>query len=256
MLPYSAYSSRRERPVSPKWKALSLIIIFAIFASLAFCLKGSFLGYGANNAAAADTPFFSWPTLCALATALLAAVGAFFFKSKGYRLLQQILNVGVLGFWTGTFLDYAVIVGTLASGFSFTLAGITTIVLMIVAFIYPLFGRKGHYCEWVCPMGSLQDLASRLTKAKFQPAGQITHYFELFRNTLWGVLMFLLWLGIGTEWIDNEIFTAFVVRSASWTVIIVGLLFILLSIFMPRPFCRMVCPLGTILRKSSDLEAK
>ena len=71
---------------------------------------------------------------------------------------------------------------------------------------------------------------------------------EYLREILFSVLILLLWTGIGTEWINHELFTAFIVESASLAVIITGIAFIILSIFIPRPFCRFVCPTGTLLK--------
>ena len=67
-------------------------------------------------------------------------------------------------------------------------------------------------------------------------------------QALWLVLLCLLWAGWGASWIDYEIFTAFIVNSASWAVIGTGIGFVLLSVFIPRPFCRFVCPTGSILK--------
>lgn len=40
-----------------------------------------------------------------------------------YRLILQILNVVILGFWAGVFIDYAMMLNFFAHGFSFSLAG-------------------------------------------------------------------------------------------------------------------------------------
>lgn len=183
--------------------------------------------------------------------ALLVAVGAalipLFVKNKIYRLVQQVLNVGVLGFWTGTFLDYSVFIRTLANGIPFTLASLLTILLFVVAFIYPLFGRTGHYCAWVCPLGSLQELASRLHLPKLHISPRTVKGLTFFRNTLWCLLVLCLWSGLLASWIDYELFSAFIVKSASTVVLVIGGVFLLLSLVIMRPFCRFVCPVGTLL---------
>ena len=38
------------------------------------------------------------------------------------------------------------------------------------------------------------------------------------------------------------------VKTASPTVIVTGILFTLLALVIPRPFCRFLCPTGTLLR--------
>lgn len=183
--------------------------------------------------------------------ALLVAVGAaltpLFVKNKTYRFIQQILNVGVLGFWTGTFLDYSVFIRTLANGIPFTLASLLSILLFVVAFIYPLLGRSGHYCTWVCPMGSLQELASHLHLPKLHISPKAVKGLTFFRNALWCVLILCLWSGLLASWIDYELFSAFIVKSASTVVLVTGGVFLLLSLVIMRPFCRFVCPVGTLL---------
>lgn len=69
-----------------------------------------------------------------------------------------------------------------------------------------------------------------------------------FRNLLWGVLMALMLTGTWTAWMDYELFTAFLYTSASVWVIVLALAFLVLSVWVPRPYCRFVCPMGTLLR--------
>lgn len=167
-----------------------------------------------------------------------------------YRIIQQILNVAILGFWAGVFIDYAMMMNFFAHGISFSLAGIITIVLLIVGLIYPVLDRPGHYCAWICPFGSLQELAGKIRKCKIKISPRTLKALDAFRSILWVVLLSFLFIGFGYQWIDYEIFTGFLVRSASWVVICIGVLFVVLSIFVNRPFCRFVCPTGTLLRNS------
>ena len=186
--------------------------------------------------------------VASLVVLLLAAILPFFIKGKWYRIVQEVLNVAVLGFWTGTFIDYAMMMRFLANGIGATLASVVMLVLFIIAFVYPLFGKTAHYCSWVCPYGSLQDLAGRCCKWKLRMSPWLIKLLDNFRMALWTVLLCLLYAGVGTAWIDNEIFTGFIVKTASIAVICTGVAFVLLSLFVPRPFCRFVCPTGTLLR--------
>lgn len=167
-----------------------------------------------------------------------------------YRLIQQILNVAILGFWAGVFIDYAMMLNFFAHGFTFSLAGVVTILLLIVGLIYPVLNKPGHYCAWICPFGSLQEMAGKVQKHKIRISSRTLKALDTFRSVLWVVLLSLLFIGFGCQWIDYEIFTGFLVRSASWVVICIGVLFIALSVFVNRPFCRFVCPTGTLLRNS------
>lgn len=196
---------------------------------------------------------FSWHLLCAFIIALSAAIIPLFVKNKIYRFIQQLLNVGVLGFWTGTFLCYAMIIRVFANGIIFDLAGVISLLLLTIGFIFPLFGKHNHYCNNVCPLGSAQELMGHLSKSKLHLSANLVKILNSLRLILWAVLTLLLWVGIGTEWIDNELFSAFIVESASLTMLIIGGAILLISIFIPRPFCRFVCPTGSLLKQSEHL---
>lgn len=187
--------------------------------------------------------------IAALLVILAGAIIPLFVKgNRRYRLIQQLLNVAVLGFWAGVFIDYAMLLNFFAHGLIFTLAGIVTVVLLIVGLLYPVFNKPGHYCTWICPFGSLQELAGKVSKRKLKIGPRTLKALDTFRSVLWVVLLSFLFIGWGVQWIDYEIFTGFLVKSASLVVISVGAVFVILSVFVNRPFCRFVCPTGTLLR--------
>ena len=192
---------------------------------------------------------FSWKLLAVLVVVVAAATLPLFVHNKKYRLVQQLLNVAVLGFWAGTFIDYAMMLNFFENSISLTMASIVAIALLIVGFIYPLCGKASYYCAWVCPFGSAQDLASRIRKKKVALRPRLVKILDNVRQALWVILLILLYTGAATQWIDYEIFTAFVVESASAIVIAVGAAFIVLAIFIPRPFCRFVCPTGSLIKE-------
>ncbi|MCM1319739.1 MAG: FMN-binding protein [Muribaculaceae bacterium] len=190
--------------------------------------------------------------ICALLVAFAAAILPLFIKNKWYRIVQQVLNVAVLGFWTGTFLDYTIFLKVFANGIPFAFSSLLMILLFVVAFLYPLFGRSSHYCAWVCPLGSLQELCSHVPLPELHLSVGTVKVLTTVRNILWCLLIISLWTGLFASWIDYELFTAFIVKSASTVVLIVGVLFIILSLFIMRPFCRFVCPVGSLLNHSEN----
>ena len=186
-------------------------------------------------------------TIAGLLVVLLAAILPWFFKNKNYRTLQLILNVVVLGLWCGTFLSYSTFVNYMANGIDIWTSFIP-IVMLVTAFIYPLFGKKNYYCTYICPCGSMQDLAGKAKVKKWKMGAKTVKRLAFFRKTLWIVLMLLMLAGVGFEWMDYEIFTAFIISSASTMVLLLACLFFLLSVFVPRPYCRFVCPTGTLFK--------
>ncbi len=188
--------------------------------------------------------------VAALIVILAGAIVPLFVKKPAYRLVQQLLNVAVLGFWAGTFIDYAMMLNFFSGAPRMTLSFLITLVLLVVGLIYPLFNRPNFYCTWICPFGSLQELAGKACKKKWKLSAATVKALGTFRQVLWVVLVALLFIGWGTSWIDYEIFTAFIVESASWIVIAAGGIFVVLSLFISRPFCRFVCPTGSLLKQA------
>lgn len=222
----------------------STAAISNVRAGAAYAANKRSAAAGSGENSGADTA--KW--IVALVVILAGAILPLFVKNRRYRIVQQVLNVAVLGFWAGSFVDYAMMIGFFANGATGTLAAFVIIALLFVGLVYPLFGKHGFYCAWVCPYGSLQELAGKIPMRKWKMSTALVKKLDTFRQLLWSVLIILLFAGWGVEWMDHEIFTAFIVQSASWIVIIVGVLFVVLSIFVPRPFCRFVCPTGSLLK--------
>ena len=193
---------------------------------------------------------FSLAAAAALAVELLGAVVPLFTRSRRWHYVQLALNVTVLGLWTGTFVSYAMFMrvfgGGLSPGVFGTLAA--PLVMIIVALVYPLAGHGGHYCSHICPFGSAQELAGKLTRRKLRPSARLSRRLTALRNVLWAVLMTLMLTGTWTAWMDYELFTAFVYSSASVWVTVAAAAFLLLSVWVPRPYCRFVCPTGVLIK--------
>lgn len=187
-----------------------------------------------------------------LIVALMAAVIPLFVKSRKWRMVQTILNVIVLGFWCGTFLSYSSLMGFFANGFG-GWAYMAFSVMLITAFVYPLLGKPSYYCANVCPFGSLQQLAGSALRFKIALSPKVARRLDVARQLLWALLMLFIWSGVWSAWIDYEPFTAFLLGSASWVAIAIAVVFIALSFVVARPYCRFVCPMGTLLRYSQKM---
>ena len=192
----------------------------------------------------------SIPSIVALIAVLLGAVVPLFYNNRRLHLVQLAVNVVVLGLWTGTFVSYTLFLRVFSGGVSLSAIGALAapLLMLIVALIYPLAGRSGHYCANVCPFGSAQELAGKLSRRKLRITPRVLKLLSVLRNLLWGVLMALLLTGTCTAWIDYELFTAFLYSSASVWVIVLAALFLVLSVWVPRPYCRFVCPTGALVK--------
>ncbi len=192
----------------------------------------------------------SIPSIVALIAVLLGAVVPLFYNNRRLHLVQLAVNVVVLGLWTGTFVSYTLFLRIFAGGVSLSAIGALAapLLMLIVALIYPLAGRSGHYCANICPFGSAQELAGKLSRRKLRITPRVLKLLSVLRNLLWGVLMALLLTGTCTAWIDYELFTAFLYSSASVWVTVLAALFLVLSVWVPRPYCRFVCPTGALIK--------
>ena len=192
----------------------------------------------------------SIPSIVALIAVLLGAVVPLFYNNRRLHLVQLAVNVVVLGLWTGTFVSYTLFLRIFAGGVSLSTIGALAapLLMLIVALIYPLAGRSGHYCANICPFGSAQELAGKLSRRKLRITPRVLKLLSVLRNLLWGVLMALLLTGTCTAWIDYELFTAFLYSSVSVWVTVLAALFLVLSVWVPRPYCRFVCPTGALVK--------
>ena len=205
------------------------------------------VGSVSNSVGALET---SAPPIVALIVVLLGAVVPLFYNNRRLHLVQLAVNVVVLGLWTGTFVSYTLFLRVFSGGVSLSAIGAfaAPMLMLIVALIYPLAGRSGHYCANVCPFGSAQELAGKLSRRKLRITPRVLKLLSVLRNLLWGVLMALLLTGTCTAWIDYELFTAFLYSSASVWVTVLAALFLVLSVWVPRPYCRFVCPTGALIK--------
>lgn len=209
-------------------------------------------GNGAQEESAERTVATGWTlgSIVALIAVLLGAVVPLFTNNRRLHLVQLVVNVVVLGLWTGTFVSYTLFLRLFAGGVSLSAIGALAapLLMLIVALLYPLAGRSGHYCAHVCPFGSAQELAGKLSRRKLRITPRVLRVLTALRNLLWGVLMALLLTGTCTAWIDYELFTAFIYSSASVWVIVLAMLFLVLSVWVLRPYCRFVCPTGALMK--------
>lgn len=209
-------------------------------------------GKGAQEESAERTVATGWTlgSIVALIAVLLGAVVPLFTNNRRLHLVQLVVNVVVLGLWTGTFVSYTLFLRLFAGGVSLSAIGTLAapLLMLIVALLYPLAGRSGHYCAHVCPFGSAQELAGKLSRRKLRITPRVLRVLTALRNLLWGVLMALLLTGTCSAWIDYELFTAFIYSSASVWVTVLAVLFLVLSVWVPRPYCRFVCPTGALVK--------
>ncbi len=166
----------------------------------------------------------SRPGLFALTIASLLYFG---FWRKGC-----VCPVGSLQNVTGALLDPAV--------------GVS--VLVLIFFVLPLvfalfFGRV--FCAAVCPLGAVQELVA------IRPV-QLDRPLEAVLSIGPYLYLGLVVLGMATDTgyliCQYDPFVGFFRQGASFNMLLVGGIFLVLGIFVGRPYCRFLCPYGVLLR--------
>ncbi len=185
--------------------------------------------------------------------ALGAAITIVRPEEKRLVMGQWVLNVVVLGFWCGSFLSLGHFTSFAANGFNFAIA-LLPITLLAVVIIMPLFGRKGSYCHVHCPMGSAQDLLNKVPAPKVKIKPEVTKVLTKVRYYILFALLFMMWCGVGFGLMDYEIFSAFIVKSASTVVLVMAGIVLALSPFVAKPYCRFICPTGALLTITQKTE--
>ena len=221
----------------------SKAIISNIKAGIGYALDQNALNIGKEE----DSEKLPLKWYVTLGIILAGGIIPFFVKDKRYRVLQLILNVLLLGFWGGTFISYSLMTSYATNGITKVIL-IPTGLMLIAAFIFPFFGKRDYYCSWMCPYGSAQELLGKCIKFKFKMKPGLIKWLNYFRQALWFVLMWLLWTGLWFDWMGYEPFAAFFFTDASAVTLGIAGAFLILSLFVQRPYCRFVCPTGSLFK--------
>jgi ferredoxin len=129
-------------------------------------------------------------------------------------------------------------------------------IVVALFFLLPLvftlfFGRT--FCAAVCPLGAVQDLVL------FRPAALPTWLesgLRLFAYAYLGAAVLFTATGSAFIICRYDPFISFFRLSGSFNILVVGMCFLLVGVFVGRPYCRFVCPYGVILRQLSRLSRR
>lgn len=204
------------------------------------------LAYAADTKVETAIPLWSVKNILGILIIALGIVVSLYARQTRWRMVQLGLNVGVLGVWCGSFLSLTQTVNWLSSGVNLA-ASLIPLSLLVVALVMPLFRKRGHYCAWHCPLGSLQELTGRCVKRKPSIPPTLLKYLNYLREGILLSLLFMMWIGVGFNLMDYELFSAFLFTSAGSGILVAAGLFLVLSLFVHRPYCRFICPTGALL---------
>ncbi len=176
-----------------------------------------------------------------LMTFLLPRIGA------RLRLRLPLLALAVLipGLLANTMLSLPLAAAWLRGAFSWRGHGLLLFIgLLAVAF--PLLRGRHYYCYHYCPYGAAQELAGKMWRGRKTPGPAVRRLAGILRLVLLAAALGILLLDAGIDLAGFEPFAAFYWTHAPWASLVLAGSFLLLSVWTPRPWCR-ICPTGGLL---------
>jgi len=175
-------------------------------------------------------------------------------RSRGWLIVLTVASLAYFGFYRRGCICPVGSVQNVAMAltdwtYAIPLAVVAFFVLPLVFTL--LFGRT--FCAAVCPLGAIQDLvAVRPVKvpAFLQKALGLIPYVYL--------ALAVLFAATGSAFIicQYDPFVTFFRLSGGIEMLVLGVCFLAVGLFVARPYCRFLCPYGAILRLLSRLSWK
>ncbi|MBU0650716.1 4Fe-4S binding protein, partial [bacterium] len=175
---------------------------------------------------------------------LLFSLFSFLFPKNlnKFRLILAGFSIIVFGFFTTTFLCVHLFYGWIVYGI-FLKTDFLFLIILILSIGLPLITGRKFYCVYVCPYGFAQELTGKVIKKKIG----LPQWVLRLRKVILGVIALLLVFGIDFDMSKIEPFSVFLFKASGLSVIILAEVFLVLSLFINKPWCRYFCPTGQAL---------
>ena len=120
---------------------------------------------------------------------------------------------------------------------------LTVLGLFVLPIVFTLFfGRT--FCAAVCPLGAVQELAA--VRPQRVPAW-LDHALGLLRYVYLGAAVIFAATGTAFLICRYDPFVGMFRRTGSIDMLILGAAMLVIGVFVGRPYCRYLCPMGAIL---------
>jgi ferredoxin len=180
-----------------------------------------------------------------LVALLLASYLALKKRSRRGIFLLGIFSLLYFGFWRkGCVCSIGSIQNIALALFesSYTVP-VTIIAFFILPLIFTLFfGRT--FCAAVCPLGAIQDV---IALRPIKIPSWLAHALGLLAYIYLGAAVLFAATGSAFIICEYDPFVAFFRRSGSLNMLILGACFLLIGVFIGRPYCRFLCPYSVLL---------
>ncbi|MFV0291182.1 MAG: 4Fe-4S binding protein [Mangrovibacterium sp.] len=189
--------------------------------------------------------------VCALISSAL--IQLFSTRFKGFYYYHLVLVFLIMGLWLKKMFSIELFFAWLGSGIPWQ-SNAEMFIILLLTLLMSMAGKRNFYCNYLCPMGAIQLLVSKISpfKKKQFPKQLLSIDLRLiYLCFIWSILLIGISLPLG----NMEPFIAFIYHVASWSMICFGLLFVVLSLFFNRPWCAL-CPTGCALNITKPLITK
>ncbi len=175
-------------------------------------------------------------------------------RSRRWIFVLMVFSLIYFGFWRQGCVCSIGAIGNVAlsffdSEYVIPLAGLIFFLLPLLFTLF--FGRI--FCGAVCPLGALQDVVL------LKPVKVPYWLEETLRLCAYIYLgLAVLFAATGSAFIicRYDPFISFFRLSGDLNMLILGLCFVVVGVFVGRPYCRFFCPYGVILRQLSRISRK
>lgn len=188
-----------------------------------------------------------------LATLTLATLFAIRLRNRKLMLATMLFSLAYLGFYRRGCVCPIGAIGNVSSALA---GGYVLPVVVLIFFLAPLVtalvaGRT--FCASVCPLGAIQDVvALKPVKVPFW----LEQILGLMAYLYLGVAVLLAWTGSGFVICQYDPFVSFFRLSGAWNMLAIGVALLAIGVFFARPYCRLLCPYGVLLRLLSRVSWK
>lgn len=190
---------------------------------------------------------------------LLAALGLSSYlvlKKRSRRLIfgLMVFSLVYFGFWReGCVCSIGAIQNVILSVFDPDYAiPIAAALFFLLPLVFTLFFGRA-FCAAVCPLGAIQDLV--LLKPVSVPRW-LENVLRLFAYIYLGAAILFAATGSAFVICRYDPFISMFRLSGSLNILVLGACFLVVGVFIGRPYCRFFCPYGVILRQFSRLSRR
>ena len=158
----------------------------------------------------------------------------------------MILGMVMLGFWFSIPLSLGKINTFLLGYWPQWQTNLYWYMLTFSVFGLIVINRKKWYCNWFCPFLGVQESLALMGGGKVQIPLRMQYWFSIFQLTLTWLAIVLAFYFRTPSQLNFELFGTFFNLTGSVFLFVLLALFLLASLFIKRPYCKIMCPVNAL----------